>query len=102
MAGTTGAELPASAANSGRRPIAANVVSWVASKLIRRSTRAVAGLDIDVGARSNADVIMGNFPKVKVSPPCRVFIMHSQACFPSQKAAQIRLVLYCAAVLGCL
>lgn len=72
MAGTTGAELPASAANSGRRPIAANVVSWVASKLIRRSTRAVAGLDIDVGARSNADVIMGNFPKVKVSPPCRV------------------------------
>jgi hypothetical protein len=67
MAGSTGAELAqASQATTTKRPIAANVVSWVASKLIRRSTRAVAGLDIDIGARSNADVLMGNLPKVKV------------------------------------
>jgi hypothetical protein len=43
-----------------------NVVGWLASKLIRRTAKKVSGLDIDVGARSNGDVLAGNLPRVQV------------------------------------
>lgn len=42
-----------------------NLVSWLASKLIRRRAKTVSGLDIDVGARSNGDVLAGNLPRVQ-------------------------------------
>jgi hypothetical protein len=53
--------------NRRKKPIAASIVSWVAHKIITRSTRMVAGLAVEVGARSNGDVLAGNLPKVKVS-----------------------------------
>jgi hypothetical protein len=50
-----------------RKPLAAAVLSWIASRIIQKNTRMIVGLDIDVGARSNRDVIAGNLPSVKVS-----------------------------------
>lgn len=49
-----------------RKPILSTLVEVLASKLLRKTARRVSGLDIDVGARSNSDVLAGNLPLVKV------------------------------------
>lgn len=49
-----------------RKPILSTLVEVLASKLVRKTARRVSGLDIDVGARSNSDVLAGNLPLVKV------------------------------------
>jgi len=51
---------------SERKPILSTVVEVLASKLVRKTARRVTGLDVDVGARSNSDVLAGNLPLVKV------------------------------------
>lgn len=50
-----------------RKPWTAGIVSWVAKVIIAKYTRAIVGMRIDVGARSNRDVIAGNLPIIKVS-----------------------------------
>jgi hypothetical protein len=53
-----------------RKPILSTLVGMLASKLLRKTARRVSGLDIDVGARSNSDVLAGNLPLVKVREIC--------------------------------
>jgi len=53
-----------------RKPILSTLVEVLASKLLRKTARRVSGLDIDVGARSNSDVLAGNLPLVKVCETC--------------------------------
>jgi len=53
-----------------RKPILSTLVGMLASKLLRKTARRVSGLDIDVGARSNSDVLAGNLPLVKVRKIC--------------------------------
>ena len=48
-----------------KKPILTTLVELLASKLVRKTARRVSGLDIDVGARSNGDVLAGNLPRVK-------------------------------------
>lgn len=57
--------LPA-APERPKKPVLTNVVSWLAGKFVRRIAKTVSGLDIDVGARSNGDVLAGNLPRVQV------------------------------------
>lgn len=49
-----------------KKPFTTHIVSWLASKLVKRITREVWGLNIDVGARSNKQVLQGDLPRVQV------------------------------------
>lgn len=60
-----------------KKPFLTGLVSWLASKLIRKTARKVSGLNIDVGARSNGDVLAGNLPRVKVKDG-RFFMQNRQ------------------------